>query len=151
MFQMGIKRHRGLSLFPETACPIVNFEKILVLMTKLFFGGRSICCKVLCKVTYGIAFHLKFTGVERDSARSLRPYAQGMVRVIRSETGFLYLLGREISRELMDHRAYDFKMGELFRPYIRQQPGYPLIRHGIALREITHACGGFAVRSAVEP
>lgn len=42
-------------------------------------------------------------------------------------------------------------MNKLLRPYIRQQPGYPLIRHGIALREIAHASGGFAVRSAVAP
>lgn len=118
---------------------------------RLLLHFRSICCKVLGKVADGIAFYLKFTGVERYSSCRLRPYAQGMIRVIRSETGFLNLLRREISRKLMNHRADDLKMGELLSPYIRQQPGYPLIRHGVALREITHTRGGFAVRSAVAP
>lgn len=87
-------------------------DGLLIGTYRLLLHFRSICCKVLGKVADGIAFYLKFTGIERYSSRRLRPYAQGMIRIIRSETGFLNLLRREISRKLMNHRADDLKMGE---------------------------------------
>ena len=59
-----------------------------------------------------VALHLELTGVERDAARCLRPYADCVVDVVRAEAGLLNLLNRQTLRELMDDRAHHLQVGE---------------------------------------
>lgn len=45
-------------------------------------AGFLLCCQILKKVCDGISFGLKFAGVKRNAASSLRPDTSGMVNVI---------------------------------------------------------------------
>ncbi len=65
------------------------------------------------------------------------------------ESAFLYLLGRKISCELVDYRAYHFEVSELLRADIGEQSLELSVGHGEALTEIAQRRAELPVRSAV--
>ena len=80
-----------------------------------------------------IAFGLKLACVERHASGCLGPERGGMVNIVGTEAGGFDFFHGQILGKLIDNGADHFKMGELFRPNIRQKPRHLPIGHGIAL------------------
>ena len=102
------------------------------------YAGFLLGGEVLIQVGDGIALYSDIFHIERHARCRLRVNAYGMVYEICVEARFFYFIYRESECELIYHSRNHFEMGELFRSDIGEYADYLIIRHGIALIEISH-------------
>ena len=69
------------------------------------------------QIRNGIAFGLEIGGSPWSSAGSLWPEREGMIHIVRSETGTLNFLRGEIFGELVDNGTDDFEVGQFVVPF----------------------------------
>ena len=72
-----------------------------------------------------------------------------MVNVVRAEALFYQLVCRQVPGKLMDNGCNNLKVGQLFRSNIGEGCLALLVRHGVALGQVTHGRAHLAVRAAV--
>lgn len=100
---------------PEEFYRIGNFRHIPdnpqnVVIRASGFLFRS---KVFVKVCNGVTLTLELTGIKWDAACCLRPDANCVVNIIRTETGIFNFFHRKVSGKLMDDGGYHFQVRQL--------------------------------------
>ena len=76
-----------------------------------------------------VSFYLKFTGIERNTASRLWPYASRVVNVISFKRSPFNLFHCKISCKLVHHNADHFKMVKFFCCYVSKQGRYLPVGH----------------------
>ena len=122
------------------ACPII-FDCML------FLCSRTICCQILTQIRNWIALGLELTGIKRHPSCCLRPDSGGMINIVRTKARVFDFFHREVSGQLMNDCSYDLQMSQFLSTDISEN-GFPhIIRHGVALRKVTHRSAHFSIRA----
>ena len=123
---------------------VTKTQDIIVCGSCFLFG-----CKVFVEVGQNIAFRLHRCSGVRSTCRRRRIYSGGMVNEVSVHSGFFYLLGGQVLRQLIDYRTDHFKMCKLFRAYVGEYRFKFRVRHCVALAEVAERSSEFAVGSSV--
>lgn len=80
-------------------------------------AGFLLCCHIFKQIGDRISLHLEFTSVEGDSGRSLRPYTDSMIYIVRTKTGLLDLFHGQIAGKLVYDRSNHFHVCQFVGTY----------------------------------
>ena len=74
----------------------ITYFRVFYHSENIIIGGAGFlfCCKIFKQICDGVTLWLKFTGIKGNAARCLGPDSGGMVKIVRTEAGFLDLLRR---------------------------------------------------------
>ena len=109
-------------------------------------SGLLLSCHILVEIRDHIALGLEFARIKGDTACCLGPDTCGMVNVVRAKALFYQLVCRQVPGKLMDNGCNNLKVGQLFRSNIGEGCLALLVRHGVALGQVTHGRAHLAVR-----
>ncbi len=112
-------------------------------------AGLLLCCHIFHQIRNRVTCHLKLCGSKRKSGSRLRPYTDSMVNIIICKTTPFDFFHGQISCQLMHDSCHYLQMSQLLSADICQKSCHFTVRHGIALRQITHTGPHLSVRSAV--
>lgn len=111
-------------------------------------GSRLLLCRhILVKVSYYVALGLDVCRREGHARRRGRVNARGMVHEIGIEAIFLYILGAEISRKLINDGADHLEMAQLLHTDVCEKSLQLTPRHSEALTQITQRGAQLTVRA----
>ena len=100
------------------------------------------------QIRHRIALGLEIGGGERRAGGGLHPHAASVINIVVVKALLFEFLGGKPLGELADDGADHLQMRKFLRGHVVEQPRHAAVGHGVALGEVAHGGGQFAVRPA---